>query len=101
MSVNPTSAIAAYAKTLAQGKAPGLEARDSSQNFAGMVNQAVGSLRQGLAASETASANALTGKADLTGLVTSVANAELMLQTVVSVRDKAIQAYQEILRMPI
>lgn len=101
MTVNPTSAIAAYAKTLARAKAPGLEAHEASQNFAGMVSQAVGSLRQGLAASEAASASALTGNADLTGLVTSVANAELMLQTVVNVRDKAIQAYQEILRMPI
>jgi len=30
-----------------------------------------------------------------------VANAELTLQTVIAVRDKVIQAYQDILRMPI
>ncbi len=101
MTVNPTGAIAAYANTLARAKAPGMEARESAPNFAGLVSEAVGSLHQGLAASETASASALAGNADLTGLVTAVANAELMLQTVVNVRDKAIQAYQEILRMPI
>jgi flagellar hook-basal body complex protein FliE len=31
----------------------------------------------------------------------AVANADLALQTVVAVRDRVIQAYQEILRMPI
>jgi flagellar hook-basal body complex protein FliE len=101
MTVNPTGAIAAYTNTIARTKTPGLEARETSQNFAGMVTEAMGSLRQGLVASETASAGALAGNTDLTGLVTAVANAELMLQTVVNVRDKAIQAYQEILRMPI
>jgi flagellar hook-basal body complex protein FliE len=32
--------------------------------------------------------------------VTAVAEAELTLQTVVSMRDKVIDAYKEILRMP-
>ena len=31
----------------------------------------------------------------------AVTNAEITLQTVVSIRDRVIQAYQEILRMPI
>jgi flagellar hook-basal body complex protein FliE len=33
--------------------------------------------------------------------VTAVNNAELALQTIVTVRDKVIQAYQDVLRMPI
>lgn len=45
---------------------------------------------------------ALTGnKVDLADLVTAVSNAEITLSTVVAVRDKVINAYQEILRMPI
>ncbi|NBX04163.1 MAG: flagellar hook-basal body complex protein FliE, partial [Alphaproteobacteria bacterium] len=45
---------------------------------------------------------ALTGgKVDLTDLVTAVSSAELTLNTVVAVRDKVINAYQEIIRMPI
>jgi flagellar hook-basal body complex protein FliE len=47
------------------------------------------------------SAKAVTGEADLTDVVTAVTNAELTLQTVVSVRDRLISAYQEIMRMPI
>lgn len=44
---------------------------------------------------------AVEGKANVAEVVTAVANAELALQTVVAVRDQVVQAYQEILRMPI
>lgn len=37
----------------------------------------------------------------LQDVVQAISKAELTLQTLVSVRDKAIEAYQEILRMPI
>jgi flagellar hook-basal body complex protein FliE len=50
---------------------------------------------------ERISAAAVMGKADLTEVITAVTNAELTLQTATSVRDKVVQAYQEILRMPI
>ena len=51
--------------------------------------------------SESVSAKAVTGDADLTDVVQAVTSAELTLQTVVSVRDRMISAYQEIMRMPI
>jgi len=54
-----------------------------------------------LRASESISAKAVTGEADLTDVVQAVTSAELTLQTVVSVRDRMISAYQEIMRMPI
>ena len=44
---------------------------------------------------------AVEGNANVAEVVTAVANAELALQTVVAVRDQVVQAYQEILRMPI
>lgn len=40
-------------------------------------------------------------KVDLTDLVAAVSSAELTLNTVVAVRDRVINAYQEILRMPL
>ena len=52
-------------------------------------------------AAELATASAVSGEADLTDVVTAVSNAEITLQTVVTVRDRVIAAYQEILRMPI
>ena len=50
---------------------------------------------------EQMTADAVQGKAELTDVVTAIANAEVTLQTVVAVRDRMISAYQEILRMPI
>ncbi len=50
---------------------------------------------------EAVQMEALTGKVDLADLVTAVSNAELTLNTVVAVRDRVINAYQEIIRMPI
>jgi flagellar hook-basal body complex protein FliE len=44
---------------------------------------------------------AIAGKADLTEVVTAVTNAEITLKTVLAIRDRVIQAYQEIARMPI
>ena len=41
------------------------------------------------------------GKAELVDIVTAVANAETTLETVISLRDRVITAYQEIMRMPI
>lgn len=41
------------------------------------------------------------GKVDVVDVVTAVAETELAVQTLVSVRDRVISAYQDILRMPI
>ena len=51
--------------------------------------------------SETQSIAAAAGKADLNSVVVAVAEAELTLNTVVAVRNKVIESYREILRMPI
>ena len=51
--------------------------------------------------SEVQSAAAAAGKADLNSVVIAVSEAELTLNTVVAVRDKVLEAYKEILRMPI
>ena len=50
---------------------------------------------------EKMSAQAAAGKADVTDVVAAVSNAEISLQLVVAVRDRAVQAYQDIIRMPI
>jgi len=43
----------------------------------------------------------IAGEADLTDVVAAVNSAETTLQVVTGLRDRMIQAYQEILRMPI
>ncbi len=43
----------------------------------------------------------LVGKADTHAVVQALAATELAVETAVTVRDKVVEAYQEILRMPV
>jgi flagellar hook-basal body complex protein FliE len=54
-------------------------------------------LREG---EETALA-AMTGEADPHALVQALIQTELAVETAVTVRDRVVEAYQEILRMPV
>lgn len=69
--------------------------------FGDMLGEALQGALDAQKASETTSAKAVAGKADVTDVVTAVTNAEVALDTVVAVRDRVISAYQEIMRMPI
>ncbi|HCW69624.1 MAG TPA: flagellar hook-basal body complex protein FliE, partial [Thalassospira lucentensis] len=51
--------------------------------------------------SEQMTQKAITGDAELHEVVTAVSAAEVTLRTVVGVRDKAVEAYQSILNMPV
>lgn len=51
--------------------------------------------------SENISKAAMTGGADPHALVQALAQTELAVETVVTVRNKVVEAYQEILRMPV
>lgn len=69
--------------------------------FADLVKSAI---KEAVRIGRTAERQSIAGindKADLNQVVTSVAEAEVTLQTVVAVRDKVIDAYREIIRMPI
>jgi len=43
----------------------------------------------------------LVGKADAHSVVQALAQTELAVETAISIRDKVVEAYQEILRMPV
>lgn len=73
----------------------------SGPSFLDMVGSSLKSAVSSGYKSEDLATKALTGKADLTDVVTAVANAETALNTVVAVRDRVINAYQDILKMPI
>jgi flagellar hook-basal body complex protein FliE len=103
MAVDIAKAVAAYAQGAARASAGALgpRAADPADNFASLVRDAAGSALDTMKNSEAMSTKALAGKADLNEVVTAVTNAEVTLQTVLAVRDRVIQAYQDIIRMPI
>jgi len=109
METTSTGALKAYADALKRaqgmdiGKGEGLSSSSGSQggSFSDMVKGVVNNVVEQTKASETASINAVAGAGDPLDVVTAITSAEVTLQTVVAVRDKMIQAYQEIIRMPI
>jgi flagellar hook-basal body complex protein FliE len=54
-----------------------------------------------VANSERAASAYMVGKADPHSVVEAMASAELAVETVVTVRNRVVEAYQELLRMPI
>ena len=104
MTASLTTAINAYVdavKSANAGASPAAPEQTPGGNFADLVKSiGEGALEAGHKADQMSMA-AIEGKANIAEVVTAVANAELALQTVVAVRDQVVQAYQEILRMPI
>ncbi|MBR9837565.1 flagellar hook-basal body complex protein FliE [Salipiger thiooxidans] len=63
---------------------------EAAQDFAATLTEA-----------ETTAQQSMTGDADPHALVQALAQSELAVETVVAVRNKVVEAYQEILRMPV
>ncbi|MFQ5774571.1 MAG: flagellar hook-basal body complex protein FliE [Kiloniellaceae bacterium] len=103
MAINFAEAVAAYRNIAGRDTLPGFAKPEDKQatGFADALRQATEGAIDGLREGEQQTLKAAVGTADLTEVVTAVARAELTLQTVVTLRDRVIQAYQEILRMPI
>ena len=99
------SAANAYAAVQAQANKAAAGAAQSGAEGAGgfgqilqqVMGDAVGSSRK----AEQAMSAQVQGKAELIDVVTAISSAEASLETVMAVRDQVIQAYQEIMRMPI
>jgi flagellar hook-basal body complex protein FliE len=71
---------------------------DNSGNLFGDVASGfIETLKQ----SEQTAMSAMSGGADPHALVQALAQTELAVETAVTVRDKVVEAYQEILRMPV
>lgn len=97
------AAASTYAKLDKVGSISGMEPRagDPTKNFSDMLGDAMkGAIDIGRQ-SEAMSAKAVAGTADLREVVTAVTNAEVTLQTALSIRDRVIQSYQDIISMPI
>ena len=73
----------------------------SSDGTGSTLGRAAQDFTETLAKAETVAQQAMTGNADPHALVEALANSQLAVETAVTVRDKVVEAYQEILRMPV
>lgn len=85
----------------AQGYAATRPATTPKAGAESTVSDAIGSFAEQMARTEGIAKASMTGGADPHSLVTALAQTELAVETAVTVRDKVVEAYQEILRMPV
>ena len=94
------NAYASLARIVDVGSA-GKSAEGGGQSFAAMLKDSIGSVVEAGRKSDGQTMSMVSGKANVVDVVTAVAETEVAVSTLVSVRDRVIQSYEEIMRMPI
>lgn len=69
----------------------------AAESFARLAGNFTGALQE----HEVTARAAMTGGADPHALVQALASSQMAVETVATVRDRVVEAYQEILRMPV
>ena len=75
--------------------------QEAGPNFTAMLKEAMDSVTAAGRKSDVQAQAVAMGKANMIDVVTAVAESETAVQALVSVRDKVIAAYEDILKMPI
>ncbi len=98
---NITTVLNAYNEA-ARGRAKSVEPQGgaSGSDFANLVKGAIEEAKKIGERSEQLSIAGITDRADIGQVITAVAEAEITIQTVVTIRDKVLEAYKDIIRMP-
>ena len=99
---SPIAAANAYA-SLAKLTSPGAgkSAEAGGPSFGAMVKDALGSVMDAGRKSDAQTMAMASGKANVMDVVTAVAETDVAVSTLVSVRDRVIQSYEDIMKMPI
>ncbi len=106
MSVSARNALSRLSETVADKSvgstsAPKAIPTTPGASFGEVLSQMTDSVGQKLQAAEANSIQGIKGDAPLRDVVSSVMEAEQSLQTAIAIRDKIVQAYLEISRMPV
>ena len=101
---SPTIAANAYASLARMMETGGAAAKPSDtggQSFGALLKDAVGSVLETGRKSDAQTVAMASGKANVMDVVTAVAETDVAVSTLVSVRDKVISAYEDIMKMAI
>jgi flagellar hook-basal body complex protein FliE len=90
---NPATNIA---KTIGAGDGQG-----QGQSFGSMLKDALGAVVETGKKSDAQAQAMAAGKANIVDVVTAVSETEVAIDALVAVRDKVIQSYEDIMKMPI
>jgi flagellar hook-basal body complex protein FliE len=97
--VTPSTAADAYGRVERGDLGAGASAGNG--DFGATLQRAMQGAINQFHDADTQAAQAMTGGGNLTDVITALSRAELTLQTATSVRDRVLQAYQDIIKMPI
>ena len=100
-----TNSLLASAASSASGGAPAFNANKTAApaatSFADALKNAAATSVSAVKQSEATAMNAMHGGASMQEVVQATVAAELAVESAVAVRNKMIESYQEIMRMPI
>jgi flagellar hook-basal body complex protein FliE len=94
------NAYAALARMVESGAGKSAET-GGGPSFSSLLKEAVGSVVDAGRKSDAQTVAMTSGKANVMDVVTAVAETDVAVSTLVSVRDRVIQSYEDIMRMPI
>jgi flagellar hook-basal body complex protein FliE len=100
---SPTVAANAYANLarILDTAGPGKPSGDSGPSFGAILKDAVASVMESGRKSDAQTVAMASGKANVMDVVTAVAETDVAVSTLVSVRDKVIQSYEDVMKMTI
>ena len=100
---SPTIAANAYANLarMVESAGKGGGAESGGPSFSSVLKDAIGSVAEAGRKSDAQTMSMASGKANVMDVVTAVAETDVAVSTLVSVRDRVIQSYEDIMRMPI
>ncbi len=100
---SPTIAANAYANfaRMMENGARRKASDTGGQSFGALLKDAVGGVLEAGRKSDAQTMAMASGKANVMDVVTAVAETDVAVSTLVSVRDKVISAYEDIMKMAI
>jgi flagellar hook-basal body complex protein FliE len=98
VAANAYAALARMTSTAGAGKETGAE---GGQSFGALLKDAMTSVLDAGKKSDAQTVAMASGKANVMDVVTAVAETDVAVSTLVSVRDRVIQSYEDIMKMPI
>ncbi|SRR5579871_2596079 len=101
---SPTVAANAYAnlaRILGTSNSGKSSSEESGPSFGALLKDAIGSVMEAGRKSDAQTVAMASGKANVMDVVTAVAETDVAVSTLVSVRDKVIQSYEDIMKMTI
>jgi flagellar hook-basal body complex protein FliE len=98
VAANAYAALARMTSTAYGGKGAEI---GGDQSFSALVKEALGSVLEAGRKSDAQTVAMASGKSNVMDVVTAVAETDVAVSTLVSVRDRVIQSYEDIMKMPI